>query len=167
MTNKSIRDYINLIETAQREGVSEGTEQVYKVLAVDKSNALSKQVKLKVKASSLDEVFERLAISDWYPLEINGVEVINGKRLKQGVAEGTSQTWEVSYDYGPHMTKTVTVRAGSEDEARAKVEKAAEKKGMSIMINSVEPVGQDIAEEQLEETSPDAIAEISRLTRRP
>lgn len=70
-------------------GVAEGTEQVYKVLAVDKSNALSKQVKLKVKASSLDEVFERLAINDWYPLEINGVEVINGKRLKQGVAEGS------------------------------------------------------------------------------
>jgi hypothetical protein len=71
------------------QGVAEGsTEQVYKVLAVDKSNALSKQVKLKVKASSLDEVFERLAINDWYPLEINGVEVINGKRLKQGVAEG-------------------------------------------------------------------------------
>ena len=70
------------------EGVAEGTEQVYRVLAVDKSNALSKQVKLKVKASSLDEVFERLAISDWYPLEINGIEVVNGKRLKQGVAEG-------------------------------------------------------------------------------
>jgi flavin-binding protein dodecin len=69
------------------QGVAEGLEQVYKVLAVDKSNALSKQVKLKVKASSLDEVFERLAINDWYPLEINGVEVINGKRLKQGVAE--------------------------------------------------------------------------------
>lgn len=70
-------------------GVAEGlTEQVYKVLAVDKSNALSKQVKLKVKANSLDEVFERLAINDWYPLEINGVEVINGKRLKQGLEEG-------------------------------------------------------------------------------
>jgi len=69
--------------------IDEGSEeQVYKVLAVDKSNALSKQVKLKVKASSLDEVFERLAISDWYPLEINGVEVIAGKRLKPGVAEG-------------------------------------------------------------------------------
>ena len=86
MTNKSIRDYINLIQNIQ-EGVAEGLEQVYKVLAVDKSNALSKQVKLKVKASSLDEVFERLAINDWYPLEINGVEVINGKRLKQDVAE--------------------------------------------------------------------------------
>ena len=65
---------------------------------------------------------------------------------EQGVAEGSSQTWEVSYDYGPHMTKIVTVKAGSEDEARAKVEKAAEKKGMSIMINSVEPKEQGVAE---------------------
>ena len=56
------------------------------------------------------------------------------------------KTWEVSYDYGPHMTKTVTVKAGSEEEARSKVEKAAEKKGMSIMINSVEPGEQGVAE---------------------
>ena len=67
--------------------VAEDTEQVFKVLAVSKSNALGKKVKLNVKASSLDEVFERLAASDWYPLDINGVEVINGKRLKQGMAE--------------------------------------------------------------------------------
>lgn len=90
MTKPSQSVTKNVVKTiADKEGVAEGLEQVYKVLAVDKSNALSKQVKLKVKASSLDEVFERLAINDWYPLEINGVEVINGKRLKQGVAEGT------------------------------------------------------------------------------
>lgn len=71
----------------QKKGVAEGSKQVYNVLAVDKSNALSKKVKLKVKANSLDEVFEQLAISDWYPLKINGVEVINGERLKQGVKE--------------------------------------------------------------------------------
>lgn len=59
-------------------------------------------------------------------------------------------TWEVSYDYGAHMTKTVTVKAGSEEEARAKVEKAAEKKGMSIMINSVEPKEQGVAEDSEE-----------------
>lgn len=72
-----------------KEGVAEGTEQVYKVLAVDKSNALSDKVMLTVKAGSIEEVFERLAINDWYPFEINGVEVINGKRLKKDVKEGT------------------------------------------------------------------------------
>lgn len=97
MTNKSIRDYINLIENAQ-----------------------------------------------------------------QDVTEGSPTMWEVSYDYGPHMTKTVKVKASSEEEAIAKVEKAAEKRGLSIMINSVEPVGQGI-----EESSPEAIAKINKLTRRP
>lgn len=62
------------------------------------------------------------------------------------VTEGTSTTWEVSYDYGPHMSKTVTVKASSEQEARAKVEKAAEKKGLDIMINSVESAEQGMAE---------------------
>jgi hypothetical protein len=177
MANKSIRDYINLIENLQREGVAEGSqplftpailpcakcgakarlidwdfkghwrvmcdnnhamkgenitqnravhkwnnlqnklnseqgvagglEQVYNIIAVDKSNAMSKPKKLTFKAGSIEEVFDSLAVNDWYPLEINGVEVINGKRLKQGVAE-----------------------------------------------------------EQLEETSPEAIAKIEQLTRR-
>jgi hypothetical protein len=68
--------------------MAEGSEQVYKVIAVDKNNALGKKVKLNVKADSVDEVFERLAMSDWYPLSVNGVEVIDGKRLAQGVSEG-------------------------------------------------------------------------------
>lgn len=122
MTNKSIRDYINLIENAQQavegqmpktwhdvdpelgrqvgrmsqaEKVKKGlahpdtlnTEQVYKVVALDKGNALKKPTKMKVKASSIEDVFSRLAANDWYPLEINGVEVIAGKRLKKSVAE--------------------------------------------------------------------------------
>lgn len=160
MTNKSIRDYINLIENAQREevaegkpgfdgtdaagrpvdqelvkrqekywnqaakekkqqelkrskelkkpGVAEGSEQIYKVVALTKSNALAKPTKMKVKADSIEDLFSRLSANDWYPLEINGVEVIAGKRLKQVVDE-----------------------------------------------------------EQLEETSPEAIAKINELTRRP
>lgn len=90
---KTFREYINLIESAQHgepleEGVAEGLEeQVYKVVAVDKSDALKKPTKLNVKASSIEDVFSRLAANDWYALSINGVEVIAGKRLKQGVAE--------------------------------------------------------------------------------
>ena len=69
------------------EAMAEGSEQVYKVLAVTKSNAISKPKKLTVKAGSIEEVFERLAVNDWYPLKINGVDVIDGKRLKQDMAE--------------------------------------------------------------------------------
>ncbi len=126
--------------------------------------------------------------------------------------------WEVSFDYGPHMSKTVKVKAGSKQEAKAKVEKAAEKSyTRGIMINWVKPVGQGVAEagsfsygkpprkgsvadlaakkrkeqergrqpiepkdqqvgvakvtkgvaeEQLEETTPEALAKIDELTRR-
>lgn len=102
MTNKSIRDYINLIENAQ-----------------------------------------------------------------QDVTEGSPTMWEVSFDYGPHMSKTVKVKAGSKQEAKAKVEKAAEKSyTRGIMINWVKPAKQSVAEDQLEETSPEAIAKINQITRR-
>lgn len=159
MTNKSIRDYINLIENAQREdvtegkpgfdgtdaagrpvdqelvrrqekywnqaakekkqqelkrskqlkkpSVAEGSEQVYKVIAVDKSNYLGGKEEMTVKADSIEDLFSRLSANDWYPLEINGIEVIAGKRLKK-----------------------------------------------------------DVADEQLEETTPEAIAKIEQLTRR-
>lgn len=73
--------------------VDEGTEQVYNILALDKGNALKKPTKLKWKASSLEDIFDALAAQDWYPLEINGVEVIAGKRLKPGVAEGNDDVW--------------------------------------------------------------------------
>jgi hypothetical protein len=72
--------------------VAEGLEeQVYKVVALDKSNALKKPTKLNVKASSIEDVFSRLAANDWYALSINGVEVVGGKRLKQGVAEDSNE----------------------------------------------------------------------------
>lgn len=77
--------------------------------------------------------------------------------LKQGVAEGTSTTWEVSFDYGPHMSKTVSVKAGSEEEAIAKVEKAASKKpefSRGITINWARPAEQ----EQLDELSNKTLA---------
>jgi hypothetical protein len=70
------------------QGVAEGSDQVYKVIAVDKSNALGGKEEMTVKADSIEDLFSRLSANDWYPLEINGVEVIAGKRLKQGVAEG-------------------------------------------------------------------------------
>lgn len=81
-----------------------------------------------------------------------------------GMAEGLTTMWEVSFDYGPHMSKTVKVKAGSKQEAKAKVEKAAEKSyTRGIMINWVKPVGQGVAEEQLEETTPEAVSKIDKL----
>ena len=85
-------DFVSAYGYLKKQGVAEGSEQIYNILALDKGNALKKPTKLKWKASSLEDIFDALAAQDWYPLEINGVEVIAGKRLKQGVAEGLPQT---------------------------------------------------------------------------
>lgn len=95
-------------EQGKKPGVAAGSERVYNILALDKGNALKKPTKLKWKASSLEDIFDALAAQDWYPLEINGVEVIAGKRLKQGVAEGDKKphpkTW---HDVDPKLGKQV------------------------------------------------------------
>jgi len=67
-------------------------------------------------------------------------------KKKQGVAEGSSTMWEVSFDYGPHQSETVKVKARSAQEAVDKVETAAEKKGRSIMVNWARPAEQSVAE---------------------
>lgn len=74
-------------EPGPEQDVEEGSEQIYKVVALDKGNALKKPTKMKVKADSIEDLFSRLSANDWYPLEINGVEVIAGKRLKQEINE--------------------------------------------------------------------------------
>jgi len=103
------------------------TEKVYKVVALDKSNALKKPTKLNVKASSIEDVFSRLAANDWYALSINGVEVVAGKRLKQGVAEGSDyQSYLDKYSNSkskkPLMTKTEfdTLQRKKEDDKKYK-----------------------------------------------
>ena len=56
---------------------------------------------------------------------------------EQDMAEGTqSTTWVVHYDYGPHQSNEVKVKASSEDDARAKAVRWAKTHGhSSIMIN--------------------------------
>jgi hypothetical protein len=128
-------DWSQDFERRMKEGVAEGEQQVYKVVALDKGNALKKPTKLKVKADSIEDVFARLAANDWYPLEINGVEVVAGKRLKQGVAEATPETtvsalrgyktWQVwiknnyyNGKYPDYTARPYRVIASSADEAR-------------------------------------------------
>ena len=69
-------------------------------------------------------------------------------RLAQGVAEGSqSTTWVVHYDYGPHQSNEVKVKASSEDDARAKAVRWAKNHGhSSIMINRASPAEQGVAE---------------------
>ena len=106
-TTKTASDILNkAFNTSKKKSVAEGlTQHIYNILALDKGNALKKPTKLKWKASSLEDIFDALAAQDWYPLEINGVEVIAGKRLKQGMAEGLTQHKREDDEYhnGPDL----------------------------------------------------------------
>lgn len=107
--------------------------------------------------------------------ELKGNLVITayGPDETQGVAEGSAfdkwaddraasqlyklkpaTEWTVSYDYGPHQSETVKVKARSAQEAVDKVETAAEKKGRSIMVNWARPAEQG----QLDELSNKTLA---------
>jgi hypothetical protein len=59
-------------------------------------------------------------------------------RVQVGTNESrkVSSTYEISYDYGPHMSKTVSISAKSEKEAEKEVIRTAAKEGhRNIMIN--------------------------------
>jgi hypothetical protein len=59
-------------------------------------------------------------------------------RVQVGTNESrkASSTYEISYDYGPHMSKTVSISAKSEKEAEKEVIRTAAKEGhRNIMIN--------------------------------
>ena len=119
----------------------EGSEQYYAIVHKVNNKPLSTHRDLE---SAKDE---------WRGLDQNQrqfYKVVTTKKApmkSEGVAEGSSTTWQVSFDYGPHMSKTVKVKAGSKEEARAKVEKAAEKSyTRGIMINWVKPAKQGVTE---------------------
>ena len=58
------------------------------------------------------------------------------KLLKPINESKVSSTYEISYDYGPHMSKTVSISANSEKEAEKEVIRTAAKEGhRNIMIN--------------------------------
>lgn len=141
MTNKSIRDYITLIENAQQ--AAEG--QMPKTWH-DVDPKLGKQVD---RMSQAEKVRKGLAHPDTLK--------------KKGVSEGTATAWEVNFDhwdYGSRESKTIKILARSEEDAINRVEKAAQNRGRSILINWARP-----AEEQLEETIPDAVAKVEQLFR--
>lgn len=72
---------------------------------------------------------------------------------EQGVAEGSieqvdpSTVWEVSFDYGPHQSDKVKVRASSQEEAEQKGMRAAKKLGHRFpQLNWAMPADQGVAE---------------------
>ena len=65
---------------------------------------------------------------------------------EQGVTEEAGTTWEVNFEYGPHMAEIAKVEAGSEEEAIAKVREIEERRGRRIMINWAKPAEKGMSE---------------------
>ena len=72
---------------------------------------------------------------------------------EQGVAEGsrdqvdTNTVWEVSFDYGPHQSGKVKIRASSQEEAEQKGMRAAKKLGHRFpQLNWAMPAEQEVDE---------------------
>ena len=127
MTNKSIRDYINLIEDAQREGVAEGSKEkgmaAYRKGAHDAHN--DKEETNPYPSGTYD-----------YNSYKSGYRTgLAHKDKQQGVAEGSGE-------YCDACDRVITKKP------------------------HVCPGTHGVSEEQLEETSPEAIAKINQITRK-
>ncbi len=165
---QAIKEYIEKIKPMLEHATPEQKVRIYKQLSeakkqLEDSPSTSNRKKI-AKYEELALAANRAGDDEKCKLYQRKIQTLKQK-MSQGVAEGAgfdkwaddraasqlhklkpATTWEVSYDYGPHMSKSVTVKASSEEEAVAKVEKAAEKRGLNIMINSVTPVEQGVAE---------------------
>lgn len=114
MTNKSIRDYINLIENAQREDVAEGSEELYQ-------QAIRKYVQ-RVANDYLGGGNAHLYGAGNFDSEMFGVD-----------------TKQAEQDFDKLFPQ---------------------------YVKQLQDKQQGVAEEQLEETTPEALAKIDELTRR-
>ena len=155
MTNKSIREYINLIENLQREGVAEGSEfedpkaktlgkfAYYAITAKGKDEPQNPYPAGTQSAADFDEGYEaaydgqtRNLLSASAEQLVRFYNVADRLRLlKQGVAEGLEE-------YCDACDRAITKKP------------------------HVCPGSHGVSEEQLEETSPEAIAKIDQITRK-
>lgn len=163
MTNKSIRDYINLIENAQKEvpleeygDTAKGQKMLSKVhhRAADRvtSKQADKDPEYARKAQQTqDRAWERLAVKE------EGVESWSGNPSDRRHS-GHESYMTPEYMLNHYKKRLAQIQAGKHKYPKEVAQ-------LQAKIAKLEKQG--LGEEQLEETSPDAIAEISRLTRRP
>ena len=160
MTNKSIRDYINLIENAQREDVAEDSIGMEKL----KQDRKAKEEWIKnnplMKGKNPVEQQAAWAIYSTFHKPDADKKKEEGSLEEYGdTAKGQKMLSKVHH----RAADRVTSKQADKDPAYArKAQQTQDRAWDRLAVKE-----QGVAEEQLEETSPDAIAEISRLTRRP
>jgi hypothetical protein len=115
-----------------------------KILSISKETVT---IKLK---SGATQTFPKKAVSSDF-------ETLNPyKRTDESIEESkVSSTYEISYDYGPHMSKTVSISANSEKEAEKEVIRTAAKEGhRNIMINWIRKDAQQSIQRGTNESAP-------------
>ena len=162
MTNKTLRDYINLIENAQRAALAEGTkennpkkpmtwQQAYAHNDGESFDARQKRITQYEKSKGK----KKPKHVDWD--KKGGMQ----EGLEQGMAEATGNPgMPRPYDQGREDAKKGRPYDNPYDQPGEEHEHNEYKKGYRHGKQ------QDVAEDQLEETSPDAIEKIEQLVRK-
>ena len=146
MTNKSIRDYINLIENAQREGVEEGFLNEF---APDGFNGGDD-------GDEFSPEIAKMAQEDGFT---KGVSLADGATLERAMA--------INYWHSQHggMYKQYFAK-GFKAGRLEKIRHDNKQYNLNLKLMKDGSIRHGADEEQLEETSPEAIAKISQITRR-
>lgn len=169
MNNKSIRDYINLIENAQQ-SVAEGELTTYLVSVMDAST--KEHWRIEVKVTSPEAARERA--------EAMGYKVL-GVKEKPGVAEGLDDIVKgvkrkIKGKEHPEVVASKHFgralghyNQGEIHKAEKEIKRFNKIQSMNKGTNASMPnqLGeQGVAEEQLEETTPEAIEKVEQLVRK-
>ncbi len=161
MTNKSIRDYINLIEAAQQENLSEDGVESWASNPSDRrhSGHESYMTPEYMLAHYKKRLAQIAAGKHKYPKEVAQLQAKIAKLEKQGVEEGAFD------NYSP-MAKD-SIKADKIKSLKNLIAIAREQ-GRQLRAQELElelKKLQGVSEEQVEESTPDALAEIDKLFR--
>jgi hypothetical protein len=173
MTNKSFRDYINLIEAAQQENLSEDGVESWAGNPSDRRHPghesyMTPEYMLAHYKKRLAQI---AAGKHKYPKEVAQLQAKIAKLEKQGVAE----------DWDPDTTRLEqdvrdALENGDDYTAKQYAKMAPTPEAKKYLLNIIkqamyiddlggETDWKGVAEEQLEETSPDAVAKVEQLFR--
>lgn len=167
MTNKSIRDYINLIENAQREEVSESIGQ--EALRKDRE-AKAEWIKNNPLMKDKNPVQQQAAWAIYSTFHKPDAD----KKKEENVTEDGIESWSGNPSDRSHsghesyMTPEYMLAHYKKRLAQIAAGKHKYPKEVAQLQAKIAKLEKQVAtEEQVEESTPDAIAKIEQLTRRP
>ena len=156
MTNKSIREYINLIENAQYEGKKDLHARLH---------AINQKLKLMKGVHPATEPSISAFHKERHELAKEKENILS--QLKQGVAEGSNNDYQQGVDDGVEYFLYTDGEGDTIKDVFLQMKRSAtEPKSEEYWRGVVDGMKSVQGEEQLEETTPDAMAKIDDLFRK-